>query len=402
MSNAQISARVLTPTAVKTGAYSAAPADLVVCDTTSAGFTVTLPAAPPDLTPIGVKMVKQGSANAVTIAASGRDVFNIAGGSSTLTLSLLYQGVMLQYQASSNLWYVLSDDLALSQLDARYPSNPLTTLGDLAYGGASGTLTRLAGDTSNTRKFLREVSSGGVAAAPAWDTITAGDVPTLNQNTTGTAAGLSSTLAVGSGGTGQVTQQAALDALAGAVTNNQVLAGNGTHVTLRALAAADLPAATTGAQGAVQLDSTATDIKALGTQSAGSSTKAPAADHVHPTTGLLTKVADNTASGTALINGTATFCSWTAPNDGALHPVIYVCTQVITSTATGGAIGVTFTDPAGNVRSNLQLLAGGQASGVHLVGFTTLLVQSNTTISAVQASALTGGAGTVYVQLWAM
>lgn len=62
-----------------------------------------------------------------------------------------------------------------------------TTLGDLVYGGASGAPTRLAGDTSNTRKFLRSVSSGGVAAAPAWDTILAADVPTLNQNTTGTA-----------------------------------------------------------------------------------------------------------------------------------------------------------------------------------------------------------------------
>lgn len=52
-----------------------------------------------------------------------------------------------------------------------------TTLGDLVYGGSSGVPTRLAGDTSNTRKFLREVSSGGVAAAPAWDTLQAGDIP---------------------------------------------------------------------------------------------------------------------------------------------------------------------------------------------------------------------------------
>lgn len=43
------------------------------------------------------------------------------------------------------------------------------------------------------------------------------------------------------GGTGQTTQQAALDAIAAAVTANQVLAGDGTHVTLRALLAADIP-----------------------------------------------------------------------------------------------------------------------------------------------------------------
>jgi hypothetical protein len=46
---------------------------------------------------------------------------------------------------------------------------------------------------------------------------------------------------VADGGTGAATQQAALDTLAGAHTSHQVLAGNGTHVTLRALAAADLP-----------------------------------------------------------------------------------------------------------------------------------------------------------------
>src|SRR4051812_29601046 len=32
-------------------------------------------------------------------------------------------------------------------------SNPMTTLGDLIYGGSSGVPARLAGDTSNTKKF---------------------------------------------------------------------------------------------------------------------------------------------------------------------------------------------------------------------------------------------------------
>jgi hypothetical protein len=59
--------------------------------------------------------------------------------------------------------------------------NPMTTLGDTMYGGASGVVTRLPGDTSNIRKFLRELSSGGVAAAPAWDTLQASDIPALVQ-----------------------------------------------------------------------------------------------------------------------------------------------------------------------------------------------------------------------------
>jgi hypothetical protein len=51
--------------------------------------------------------------------------------------------------------------------------------------------------------------------------IQASDVPTLNQNTTGTAAGLSATLVVGSGGTGQTT-----------FTDGQLLIGNSTGNTL--------------------------------------------------------------------------------------------------------------------------------------------------------------------------
>lgn len=59
------------------------------------------------------------------------------------------------------------------------------------------------------------------------------------------AATASLPLSLANGGTGQATQQAGLDAIAGAVTAGQVLAGNGTHVTLRALAVTDLPSLAT-------------------------------------------------------------------------------------------------------------------------------------------------------------
>lgn len=63
-------------------------------------------------------------------------------------------------------------------------SNPMTTLGDLTYGGATstglapaGSPVRLAGDTSNTRKFLRSLSVSSAATAPVWDTLVSGDLP---------------------------------------------------------------------------------------------------------------------------------------------------------------------------------------------------------------------------------
>ena len=58
--------------------------------------------------------------------------------------------------------------------------SPLTTLGDLLYGGTSGAGTRLGGNTASTTQFLASVGSGGLATAPAWTTPTAamiGSVP---------------------------------------------------------------------------------------------------------------------------------------------------------------------------------------------------------------------------------
>jgi hypothetical protein len=61
----------------------------------------------------------------------------------------------------------------------------------------------------------------------------AGSVPTWNQNTTGTAAGLSATLAIGSGGTGQTTAGAAFNALSPITSTGDLIIGNGTNSATR-------------------------------------------------------------------------------------------------------------------------------------------------------------------------
>jgi hypothetical protein len=77
------------------------------------------------------------------------------------------------------------------------------------------------GDTQNpyASKTANNIlaSPNGSAGVPTFRALVAADIPTLNQNTTGTAAGLSATLVVGSGGTGAST-----------FTANNVLLGNGT------------------------------------------------------------------------------------------------------------------------------------------------------------------------------
>jgi hypothetical protein len=71
--------------------------------------------------------------------------------------------------------------------------------------------------------------------------LAAGDVPTLNQNTTGTAANVTGTVAIANGGTGGTTAQAARNNIAAAVTSGQYLRGNGTNVLMSAIQAADVP-----------------------------------------------------------------------------------------------------------------------------------------------------------------
>lgn len=153
----------LIPTAVKTGAYTAAANDLVPADATSAGFTVTLPDAPADRTRIAVKKIDS-TTNVVTIArnGSGTDVFNKSGGSTSLTLALPNQSVMLQYAASPKIWYVVGDDMPLSQLDARYITAAITALGALTP--AANKIARFAsGTTADLLDFSTANTLGGAS-----------------------------------------------------------------------------------------------------------------------------------------------------------------------------------------------------------------------------------------------
>lgn len=84
-------------------------------------------------------------------------------------------------------------------------ANPMTTLGDLIYGGALGAVTRLAGDTTDARTFLTSLSVGGTATAPVWSTLTNADVGLGNVENTAlsTWSGSANIVTVGTIGTGK-------------------------------------------------------------------------------------------------------------------------------------------------------------------------------------------------------
>lgn len=73
-------------------------------------------------------------------------------------------------------------------------ANPMNAVGDVVYGGTAGAATRLAPNTTTTRKFLTETGTGSAGQAPVWTDL-AGTIP-------GQAAGT----AIATGNIGHSTQ----------------------------------------------------------------------------------------------------------------------------------------------------------------------------------------------------
>lgn len=159
--------------AVQASAYTANPGEFVPADTTSGAVTVTLPSAPAHGTMVAVKMIKQGSTNAVTIAAGGADAFNKSGGSTSLTLGQLNQGVVLQYKASIGVWYVLADDLAAGSLGTTAFTGVVSPNAGTDSAGSAPILTAVAGtnggpavqltDTARDYMVYLEIGTAGTA-----------------------------------------------------------------------------------------------------------------------------------------------------------------------------------------------------------------------------------------------
>jgi hypothetical protein len=187
-----------------------------------------------------------------------------------------------------------------------------------------GTLAVTAGGTgvtTSTGSGNNVLSTSPTLVTPILGTPTSGNFstgtftwPTFNQNTSGTAAGLSATLAVASGGTGQTTY-----------TDGQLLIGNSTGNTLTK---ATLTAGTN-----VTITNSAGAITIAATGGGGSSQWTTSGSNIYYNTGSV--LAGTTI--TALTSGTAQFA---AVNSNALTKIFVGSSSSFSSGNAGGQLSL--------------------------------------------------------------
>lgn len=188
-------------TAAKTTTYTAAVGEFVPCDATSGGFTVTLPTAPADGSVVTVKKTDSGS-NTVTVARGGSDVFNVAAGATSMSITKQDQAQRYVYKSSGAIWYVTNHisntDARLS--DARTPSTG-TQFYDLSIPAFGKSTTRAAGtgDFPFGVKFQRAVTLSSVTYRGNTADASGNLVVKLQKNGSDTGmTGSSATIAFGS------------------------------------------------------------------------------------------------------------------------------------------------------------------------------------------------------------
>jgi hypothetical protein len=353
-------------------------------------------------------------------------------GGSGIAPSTAGSGVLVQTCGN---WTTVADDLPLSQLDLRYPA-------DSAVVHLAGTETITGAKTFNVPPNLATQSVSAAA------TLAAASAPVVLTDTT--TAAFTLTLP-GTPVAGEFF--VVVDDTGQWNTHNLTIGRNGKNIDG---AASNLTLANQWGKLWLYYDGTAWWTLSAGasnetpvvngTAAAGTRTSYSRSDHVHPTdTSRLaatttldaitapaadvslnshkaTNLANGSASGDAVAfgqinsklaatavagvslgNSTPTLISWTAPNDGAMHRVTVYIVGHVTSTATGGRIDLSVTLPDGTANTKTAI-GNSQAAGVYYPPSQTcpqaLLLEANTTISVLQGTALTGGASTVWAEIW--
>ena len=166
--------------------------------------------------------------------------------------------------------------------------------------------------------------------------------PTFNQNTTGTAANVTGTVAIANGGTGQTTAAAAITALTGTQTSGQYLRSDGTNAALAAIQAGDVPTLNQNTTGTA---ANVTGIVAVANGGSGTATPALVAGTNVTITGSWPNQTINSTGGGGSPGGSTTQVQYN--NAGAFGGI---------TNATSDGTTLTLTSPV--VTQNIQVISG--------------------------------------------
>lgn len=216
------------------------------------------------------------------------------------------------------------------------------TLGDTLYSSASNTLAKLSGNTTSTKKFLRQTGTGSASAAPAWDTVVAGDIT-------------SGQIAIANGGTGQATKSTAFDALSPMSASGDIIYGGASGTGTRLAKGSDtqvltlasgLPTWATPSSGAASLDYYQGFTAAGNTWDRSSSTMGD------PTPGATNALTSRQSSGITVSAAASNLPGVTfTPAASTSVYLITVQTQSISNAASGGN-SITLTDGTNVITSH--------------------------------------------------
>lgn len=198
----------------------------------------------------GQLLIGNGSGFTQSIPNGTADRISITTGSGSLTFDIA--STYVGQTSIVTLGVVSTGTWSATAIGATKGGTGLTSyvLGDTLYASAANTISTLAGNTTTTRRFLRQVGNGTISAAPAWDTVTAADITgvaltkTDDTNVTLTLGGNASTalvatasltlgwsgqLAISRGGTNASTATAGFNNLSPANTLGDLIYSNGTN-----------------------------------------------------------------------------------------------------------------------------------------------------------------------------